>query len=43
LVFKGINESRILAKGYGEKHSKASNDTDLGRASNRRTELRFIK
>jgi len=43
LVFKGINESRILAKGYGEKQSKASNDTDLGRASNRRTELRFIQ
>jgi OOP family OmpA-OmpF porin len=43
LVSKGINEAQIVAKGYGEKQPKASNDTDVGRASNRRTELRFIK
>jgi OOP family OmpA-OmpF porin len=43
LVSKGINEAQIVAKGYGEKQPKASNDTNVGRASNRRTELRFIK
>ena len=43
LVYKGIYESRILAKGYGEKQPKTSNDTDLDKASFRWTKLRFIQ
>jgi len=41
LVDKGIDKNRIAAKGYGEKEPKESNETDKGRASNRRTEVRI--
>lgn len=34
-----IDESRLQAKGYGESHPVASNDTPEGRQSNRRSEL----
>lgn len=43
LVKKGVNENRILAKGYGEKSPLASNDTEAGRAKNRRTEVKVIE
>jgi outer membrane protein OmpA-like peptidoglycan-associated protein len=43
LVKKGIDENRILAKGYGEKEPLASNDTEAGRAKNRRTEVKIIE
>ena len=43
LVSKGIDESRLTFKGYGEKDPIASNDTDLGRAENRRTEFKIIE
>jgi len=43
LVYKEIYESQILAKGYGEKQPKTSNDTDLDKASFRWTKLRFIQ
>ncbi len=43
LVKKGINEERILTKGYGEKGPIASNDTETGRAQNRRTEIVVIE
>jgi outer membrane protein OmpA-like peptidoglycan-associated protein len=41
LVNKGINVKRIEAQGYGEKQPKAPNDTRIGRAVNRRTEVRI--
>lgn len=39
LVENGINISRLSAKGYGESQPVASNDTEEGRAQNRRTEF----
>lgn len=41
LVDNGIAASRITARGYGEEQPVASNDTEAGRAQNRRVELRF--
>ena len=43
LIQKGISENRILAKGYGEKSPIASNNSDAGRAKNRRTEVKVIE
>ena len=43
LVDKGIDSNRIIAKGYGEKEPKKSNETSEGRAKNRRTEVRTVK
>ncbi len=43
LIKKGISENRILAKGYGEKSPIAGNDTEAGRAKNRRTEVKVIE
>lgn len=42
IVNKGIAAERINAKGYGESSPVESNDTDTGRAMNRRTEVRVI-
>jgi OOP family OmpA-OmpF porin len=39
LTSKGVKASRLTAKGYGESRPVASNDTDAGRAENRRVEL----
>lgn len=39
LIDKGIRASRLSAVGYGESRPVASNDTDAGRAENRRVEL----
>lgn len=39
LISRGIASSRIFAKGEGEGMPKASNDTDAGRAENRRVEF----
>ena len=39
LTAKGVKASRLSAHGYGESRPVASNDTDEGRAENRRVEL----
>jgi len=39
LVAGGIDQSRLEAKGYGDEHPVASNDTEEGRAQNRRISL----
>ena len=43
LVKKGIDASRIVAKGYGEAKPIAENDSANGRALNRRTEIQIIE
>ena len=40
LVDKGVAEGRMTSKGYGMDSPVASNDTDEGRAKNRRVELK---
>lgn len=42
LIGKGISSSRIISKGYGEKEPVATNDTEEGRAKNRRVEVRVL-
>jgi len=39
IVKKGIGKERMSAMGYGFDKPAASNDTDEGRAENRRVEL----
>ena len=42
LAGAGIAPDRLVAKGYGPDKPIASNDTEAGRAQNRRTELKKI-
>ena len=42
LVEKGVKRRRFIAKGYGQFRPVSSNDTDEGRANNRRTEFEII-
>jgi outer membrane protein OmpA-like peptidoglycan-associated protein len=42
LIGKGIDGTRIVAKGYGESKPVASNENEEGRASNRRTEITVL-
>jgi len=42
LVAGGIDRSRLRVEGYGETQPVASNDTEDGRAQNRRVELSVI-
>lgn len=41
LMSKGVNGQRVLTAGFGESRPIASNDTDGGRAQNRRVEVRL--
>jgi outer membrane protein OmpA-like peptidoglycan-associated protein len=42
VVAKGIDATRITAKGYGETKPVATNDSEEGRALNRRTEVTVL-
>ncbi|MBS1653180.1 MAG: OmpA family protein [Bacteroidetes bacterium] len=42
LITKGINATRLVAKGYGETKPIDTNDTDEGRQNNRRTEFKIL-
>lgn len=41
LSYQGINRARVGTQGYGERFPVASNDTDAGRAENRRVEIKL--
>jgi outer membrane protein OmpA-like peptidoglycan-associated protein len=43
LLEKGVDESRILAEGYGKENPVAANDTEEGRARNRRVEFTILE
>jgi outer membrane protein OmpA-like peptidoglycan-associated protein/polyisoprenoid-binding protein YceI len=43
LVGKGVDAKRIRSQGYGETHPVASNDSEAGRAKNRRIEFKVKK
>jgi outer membrane protein OmpA-like peptidoglycan-associated protein len=42
LVSKGVSPGRLIAKGYGKSQPVASNDTEEGRAMNRRVEMKIL-
>ena len=42
IIEKGIDESRLVAKGYGESEPMVENDTEENKAKNRRVELKII-
>ena len=42
LISKGISEKRLQYKGYGKSMPIDSNDTEEGRANNRRVDFRII-
>ncbi len=43
LIDKGIAAGRLVAKGYGKANPVASNDSEEGRAQNRRVEMKILK
>ncbi len=43
LIRRGIDAPRLTTAGYGQAHPRASNDTEEGRAKNRRLELVVVK
>ncbi|MEL7376369.1 MAG: OmpA family protein, partial [Bacteroidota bacterium] len=42
LIGAGVSEDRLQYKGYGESQPIASNDTEAGRAANRRTTFTIL-
>ena len=42
LETRGVQSARIGTRGYGETQPIASNDTDAGRAANRRVEIKIV-
>jgi outer membrane protein OmpA-like peptidoglycan-associated protein len=42
LISQGIDPQRVVTQGYGENYPIASNDTEAGRAQNRRVELTLV-
>jgi len=42
LVMRGVSEARVRSMGYGETMPVASNDTEDGRARNRRVEIKIV-
>jgi OmpA-OmpF porin, OOP family len=43
IIGQGIDEFRLVARGYGETKAIDTNDTDAGRANNRRVEFTVLK
>ena len=43
IVSQGVDQSRLTAHGYGETKPIDSNDTESGRANNRRVEVTILK
>ena len=41
LSFQGVNRARVATRGFGKSNPIASNDTDQGRAQNRRVEIKI--
>ena len=41
LGYRGVNAARVATRGYGKTYPIASNDTEQGRAENRRVEIRL--
>lgn len=42
LISKGVNGANLISQGYGETSPRETNDTEEGRALNRRTELKIL-
>jgi OOP family OmpA-OmpF porin len=43
LMSQGVSASRIETRGYGESHPIADNESETGRASNRRVEIKVLQ
>ena len=43
IIGQGIDDFRLSARGYGEERAIDTNDTDMGRANNRRVEFTVMK
>ena len=41
LGYQGVNSARVATRGYGKQFPVASNDTEQGRAQNRRVEIKL--
>ena len=42
LAARGVRDVRLGTRGYGESQPVASNDTEAGRAANRRVEIKLV-